>query len=159
MLLQAPRLACKNQRRKGRELLLDFGESGLIRINRDLQDRLAAPAVRRPTLGHDAILLVRRINSGKTAVLARPYTRHRRRHATANTLRRGASSRPKSLQLFGIMLFKVRSDRTLKPLAWSIISAEKSATFRDHALFGGLAAMARDRLTHGDELLGRGWVH
>ena len=65
MLLQAPRLACKNQRRKGRELLLDLGESGLVRVVRHLQDRLAAPAVRRPTLGHDAILLVPRIKSGE----------------------------------------------------------------------------------------------
>jgi hypothetical protein len=64
MLLQAPRLACKDQRRKRRELLFHLGESGLVRIDRDLLDRLAAPAVRRPTIGHDAMLLVRRMKSG-----------------------------------------------------------------------------------------------
>ncbi len=56
--LQGARLACKHQRRKGRELLFDVGERLRVRIVRHLHDRLAAPTVGRPALLHDAILLV-----------------------------------------------------------------------------------------------------
>ena len=49
---QVARLTCKNQRRKGRELLLDVDKCRRIGIVRHLQDRLAAPAVWRPSFGH-----------------------------------------------------------------------------------------------------------
>src|SRR6516225_5002358 len=52
-LFQAAGFACKNEGRKRRKLPLDRGERRLIRIVGDLDDRLAAPTVARPTLGHD----------------------------------------------------------------------------------------------------------
>src|SRR5262245_11582938 len=51
-LLEVPRLAGKDQRRKGRELLLDRGERLRIRIVRHLGGRLLAPAVGRPPFRH-----------------------------------------------------------------------------------------------------------
>jgi hypothetical protein len=51
-LLQAARLAGKHQRREGRELFFDIGQPLPVRIIRHLLNRLAAPTVGRPTLGH-----------------------------------------------------------------------------------------------------------
>src|SRR6185437_12986748 len=51
-LFQVAGLACKNERRKGRKLLLDVGQSLRVRIVRHLLDRLLAPAIGAPTLGH-----------------------------------------------------------------------------------------------------------
>ncbi len=52
-LLQLARLAGEDQRRKGGNLLLDIGKRRLVRISRDLDDRLGPPAVGRPTF-HNA---------------------------------------------------------------------------------------------------------
>jgi hypothetical protein len=83
---QAPRLACKNQRRKGGKLLLDIAQCGPVRIVRHLLDRLVAPSIRRPTLGHHTILL--RDISGMGGATAHcgfgaAYTRRPPRNATA----------------------------------------------------------------------------
>src|SRR5215216_2334994 len=67
-LLQVPRLAGKNQRRKGRELLLHSGERRCIRVLRYLDDRLLAPAVGRPTFGHFN-LRTRKTGARKSAAL------------------------------------------------------------------------------------------
>ena len=53
LLLQVPRLTCKNQRRKRRKLRLDIGQRFRIGIFGHLQNWLLAPAVGRPPLGHD----------------------------------------------------------------------------------------------------------
>ena len=47
-VLQAPRLAGKDQRRVGAQRLLDAAERGLVGIAGNLADREAAPASRRP---------------------------------------------------------------------------------------------------------------
>jgi hypothetical protein len=52
-LLEIARLAREDQRRERRELPLDGLQGGLVRIFGDLHDRLPAPTVARPTLGHD----------------------------------------------------------------------------------------------------------
>src|SRR5262245_44560157 len=52
-LFEAAGFACKHKWRKRRKPPLDRGERRLIRIFGDLDDRLAAPTVARPTLGHD----------------------------------------------------------------------------------------------------------
>ena len=52
MLLQAARLACKNQRWERCELLFDVNQRLPVRIIRHLLDRLFAPTIGRPTLGH-----------------------------------------------------------------------------------------------------------
>ena len=49
---QVARLACKNQRRKGRQLRLDIGQRLGVRIIRHLHDRLCAPGIGRPTVHH-----------------------------------------------------------------------------------------------------------
>ena len=54
-LLQAARLAGEHQRREGRKLLLGIGQRLPVRIIRHLLDRLLAPTIGRPTLGHYAI--------------------------------------------------------------------------------------------------------
>ena len=50
--LQLPRLACKYERRKRGKLLLDLNELRLVRIDRNLLDRLRAPTVGAPTRCH-----------------------------------------------------------------------------------------------------------
>ena len=55
-LLEVARLAGKHQRRIARELLLDGLQRRLVRVLGHLDDRLASPALTRPTLGHDATL-------------------------------------------------------------------------------------------------------
>src|SRR5271166_4277386 len=52
-LLQGARLACKHQRRKGRELSFNISQGLPVRIIRHLHDRLVAPTIGRPAL-HDA---------------------------------------------------------------------------------------------------------
>ncbi len=52
-LLEVAGFTCKNQRREGRELALDRFERRLVRIFGNLQDRLPAPTLTRPTLGHE----------------------------------------------------------------------------------------------------------
>ncbi len=52
-LLQIAGFTCKNQRRKRGQLRLDFGQCLGIGIIGNLQHRLAAPAIGRPTIGHD----------------------------------------------------------------------------------------------------------
>src|SRR6185437_6149700 len=56
LLFQAASLAGENQRRKGRELLLDVVEGPKVRVLGNLLDRLLAPAIGRPTLGHFSVL-------------------------------------------------------------------------------------------------------
>jgi hypothetical protein len=56
LLLQAARLAREHQRREGGKLLLGIGQRLPVRINRDLLNRLLAPTVGRPTLGHCQLL-------------------------------------------------------------------------------------------------------
>jgi hypothetical protein len=51
-LFQAARLAGKDQRREGRELLFDVGQHPRIRVFGHLGDRLQAPIVGRPPFGH-----------------------------------------------------------------------------------------------------------
>ena len=72
LLLQLARLAGKNQRREGRELLLDAGKRRRVRIIRHLRDRLSAPALGRPTLGQDDTPCPARLLK---SFGARPYTR------------------------------------------------------------------------------------
>jgi hypothetical protein len=55
-LLQAARLAGKNQRREGGKLLFDVDQGLPVRIVGDLQNRLFAPTIGRPTLGHHELL-------------------------------------------------------------------------------------------------------
>src|SRR4051794_12583171 len=50
---KVPRLARENERRKTRELPLDFGKLGRIGIDRVLLDRLGAPTVGAPSRRHD----------------------------------------------------------------------------------------------------------
>src|SRR5690606_30136293 len=50
--LERPRLACKNERRKGAELLLDLRGGIRVGIFRHLDHRLVAPGIRAPTLFH-----------------------------------------------------------------------------------------------------------
>ena len=50
--LQFPRLTGENQRREGRELILDLDDRRGIRVDRNLLDRLGAPAVWAPSRGH-----------------------------------------------------------------------------------------------------------
>ena len=50
--LQLARLACKYQRRKGGKLFLDLGKLLLVRIDRNLLDRLRAPAIGAPSRCH-----------------------------------------------------------------------------------------------------------
>jgi hypothetical protein len=50
--LQLARLACKNERRKAGELLLDAFERLRVRKSRHLLNGLAPPAIGRPPLGH-----------------------------------------------------------------------------------------------------------
>ena len=52
LLLQLARFAGENERRKGGELLLDFGELVEVRINRNLLDRPRAPTVGAPSRCH-----------------------------------------------------------------------------------------------------------
>ena len=52
LLFQVAGLACKNQRRKARQLLLHGRKGRLVRVIRHLHDGLFAPAIGRPTLGH-----------------------------------------------------------------------------------------------------------
>ena len=54
--LQAARLASKDQRWKGRELLFHVVQRLQVRIYRHLMDRFLAPAVGRPAFGHQQIL-------------------------------------------------------------------------------------------------------
>src|SRR5579871_1099075 len=49
---ESARLAGKHQWRKGGKLLLDFAQRDRVRILRHLLNRLPAPSIRRPTLGH-----------------------------------------------------------------------------------------------------------
>src|SRR5207244_6416135 len=85
-LHQVARLTGKNERREGRELLLDFGQSLLVRIIRHLQSRLLAPALGRPTLGHDAALRYAhpRYAAGKDGRISAAYTRPRVSKARTN---------------------------------------------------------------------------
>ena len=76
-LHQVARLTCKNQRRKGRKLPLDLGKRLLVRVVGHLQGRLLAPALGRPTLGHDAappIRLLRNYRAGKMSDFSGLYT-------------------------------------------------------------------------------------
>jgi hypothetical protein len=59
-LLQLARLACKNERRKAGELLLNRLQGCLVRIFRNLLDGLCPPALGRPPLGHFNLLLFNR---------------------------------------------------------------------------------------------------
>ncbi len=52
-LFQVARLTCKNQRRKRCKLRLDIGQRPGVGIVGYLQNRLGAPAVGCPPLGHD----------------------------------------------------------------------------------------------------------
>ena len=53
--LEVARLPGEHQRREGRDQRLDLVQCLPVRILRGLHDRLCAPAVGRPTLGHDSI--------------------------------------------------------------------------------------------------------
>ena len=53
-LLEVARLAGKNQRGEARDLPLNRFEGRLVGVVGDLENRLLAPTVARPTLGHDA---------------------------------------------------------------------------------------------------------
>ena len=75
-LFQAARLAGKNQRREGGELFLDVGQRLPVRIVRDLLNRLAAPAIGRPTIGHYAFSQVSRAYT--RPIRSRPDVRKRR---------------------------------------------------------------------------------
>src|SRR5262249_49039246 len=55
--LQLPRLAGKDERRKGGKLLLDVGELLCVRIDRNLLDRLRAPTIWAPSRRHLQSLL------------------------------------------------------------------------------------------------------
>jgi hypothetical protein len=54
LFFQLARLACKNQRRIGRQLLLGFDQTGGVRIGRNLADRFFAPGIRRPFVRHSS---------------------------------------------------------------------------------------------------------
>ena len=56
LLLQTARLAREHQRRERGKLLLGIGQYLQVRIIRHLLDRLLAPTIRRPTLGHSQLL-------------------------------------------------------------------------------------------------------
>jgi hypothetical protein len=53
---QPPRFAREDERGKSRKLFFDFRELRPVRIFRNLQNGFRAPAIRRPTLGHEPIL-------------------------------------------------------------------------------------------------------
>src|SRR5690606_27826454 len=83
-LLQVAGLACKNERRKGRELLLDVGQCPPVRIVRHLRDRLWPPAIGRPTFRHFRL---------PHAILA-GYTRRGPAEASVSAARSRPSGRP-----------------------------------------------------------------
>src|SRR5262249_13017828 len=74
-LFQAAGFACKHEGRKRRKPALDRVERRLIRIAGALADRLAAPTVARPTLGHDGPPPRLSPGTGEIFQLGGPYTR------------------------------------------------------------------------------------